>query len=160
MNRDLDSLDLRLLNLIQQDNLRTADSLAQEVPLSPSAITRRLRQLRQSGLVARDSALLSPTAFARLRAIVRVQIEKHASDGGLTALRERLFQNSHVQSCFEVTGSFDMLLIVSARDMTEFNDFTDEHIARDPVVRRYETEFVRRELKDAPVYSLDERDLG
>src|SRR5690348_18422992 len=41
----LDSFDRQLLNLVQRDDSRTADSIAEEVPLSPSAIARRLRRL-------------------------------------------------------------------------------------------------------------------
>ena len=37
----LDRFDLQLLNLVQRDDSRTADSLASDVPLSPSAIARR-----------------------------------------------------------------------------------------------------------------------
>jgi Lrp/AsnC family transcriptional regulator, leucine-responsive regulatory protein len=159
VDRRLDRLDIKLLNLVQQDNLRTADSLAHDIPLSPSAITRRLRQLRSEGVIVRDMALLSPDAVERLRAIVRVQLEKHASDGGLKALREVLAANRHVQSCFEVAGSFDLVLIVAARNMAEFNEITDALLARDPVVRRYETEFIRREMKEGSIYWLEEEDF-
>jgi DNA-binding Lrp family transcriptional regulator len=48
----LDRFDRQLLNLVQRDDSRTADSLAEEVPLSPSAIARRLRRLRGGGWIA------------------------------------------------------------------------------------------------------------
>lgn len=160
MDRRFDRLDIKLLNLVQQNNQRTAESLATDIPLSPSAITRRLRQLRSEGVIVRDIALLAPTAFERLRAIVRVQLERHASDSGLSALRESLARNPHVQSCFEVTGPFDLVLILVARNLKEFNDITDEHLAREPIIRRYETEFIRRETKDGPLYWLDDQDAN
>ena len=56
----LDRFDLALLNAAQADDSRTADSLAEEVPLSPSAIARRLRRLRSEGWIERTIALLSP----------------------------------------------------------------------------------------------------
>ena len=46
LGKSLDALDIRLLDCLQQDNLLTADALAERVGLSPSAIARRLRRLR------------------------------------------------------------------------------------------------------------------
>ena len=43
----MDRFDRLLLNLLQRDAGRTAESLAEDVPLSPSAIARRLRRLRE-----------------------------------------------------------------------------------------------------------------
>ena len=160
VDRRLDRLDIKLLNLVQQNNLRTADSLADDIPLSPSAITRRLRQLRSEGLIVRDVALLSPDAFQRLRAIVRVQLEKHASDNELKTLRERVAKSCHVQSCFEVAGSFDLVLIMATRNMSDFNEITDALLGGDSIVRRYETEFIRRQMKDGSVYWLEEEDAA
>src|SRR3954467_9157850 len=74
MNRKLDRFDIALLNLLQADNLATAEALARQVPLSASAIARRVRSLRDEALVAADMALLAPALTAdRLRAIVNVQ---------------------------------------------------------------------------------------
>jgi hypothetical protein len=44
--------------------------------------------------------------------------------------------------------------------MREFNDFADRHFAADPSVRRYETSFVKAEIKNRPVVPLDENDVG
>ena len=49
----LDRFDIALLNLVQRDDAQTAEGLAEKVPLSPSAIARRLRRLRAEGIIAR-----------------------------------------------------------------------------------------------------------
>ena len=54
-----DNFDLKLLNAMQEDADRTAEQLAEIVALSPSAIARRIRRLRESGAIARTIALLS-----------------------------------------------------------------------------------------------------
>jgi len=63
-----------------------------------------------------------------------------------------------VQLCLEVSGSDDMLLLVACRDMAEFNAFVDAELAAGPMVRRYETSFVKKEIKNRPMVRLDERD--
>jgi Lrp/AsnC family leucine-responsive transcriptional regulator len=71
MSKTLDKLDVALLNLLQANNVATAETLARDVPLSPSAITRRVRRLRDNGLIAADVAILSDALLGqRLRAVV------------------------------------------------------------------------------------------
>jgi len=154
-----DSFDLKLLNALQEDADRTADELAEVIALSPSAIARRIRRLRESGAIARTIALLpAEIADRRLRAIVRLQLQEHEQAAQLAQLRDRLKTCDEVQLCLEVSGSDDMLLLVACRDMSEFNAFADAELAASPMVRRYETSFVKKEIKNQPMIRLDERD--
>lgn len=154
-----DSFDLKLLNAMQEDADCTAEQLAEIIPLSPSAIARRLRRLREEGAIARTVALLPSTiANRRLRALVSIHLHDHAPAGGLADLKERMRAQDQVQLCLEVSGSNDMVLLVACRDMAEFNDFADAELAASAVVRRYETSFVKKEIKNRPMIRLDERD--
>src|SRR5512139_1325856 len=154
-----DSFDLKLLNAMQEDADRTAEELAEIVALSPSAIARRLRRLRESGAIERTVALLPATMVdRRLRALITIQLHDHAPAGGLAELRQRLESLDDVQLCLEVSGSDDMVLLVACRDMAEFNAFADAELGSSPVVRRYETSFVKKEIKNRPLVRLDERD--
>lgn len=154
-----DNFDLKLLNAMQADADRTAEELAEIVALSPSAIARRLRRLREIGAIARTVSIVRPElAERRLRALVRIQLQDHAEKGGLASLRNRLQSLDEVQLCFEVSGSDDMVLLVACRDMAEFNAFADAELAVSPAVRRYETSFVKKEVKNRPMIRLDERD--
>lgn len=155
----LDRFDVALLNLLQWHNLSTAEALAEKVALSPSAITRRLRKLRDSGIVAADVAVLAPTLVdKRLRAVVHIQLHEHAQEKGLAALRARLVAAPEVQICLEISGAFDLMAIIVARDMAAFNTFADELLAGDPAIRRYETSFVKKQIKATLAVPLDEAD--
>ena len=146
----LDRQDLRLLDLLQADNQRTVAELSREVALSPSAVHRRLKRYRDEGLIAADVAVLSTKATGeRLGALIHLQLERHAP-GGYQAFRRRLVNTPSVQLVLEITGSFDLVLLVNVGGMAEFNVLMDELIAADPLVRRYETTFVKK----APKLSL------
>ena len=154
-----DSFDLKLLNAMQEDADRTAEELANLVPLSPSAIARRLRRLREVAAIQRTVAILSPALLGkRLRALISLQLHDHAPAAGLLELKTRLGSLDEVQLCLEVSGTDDMILLVACRDMAEFNAFADSELAASPVVRRYETSFVKKEVKNRPMVRLDERD--
>ena len=154
-----DSFDLKLLNAMQQDADRTAEELAEIIALSPSAIARRLRRLRELRAIERTVALLSQELSGkRLKALVGLQLHDHAPAAGLAELKARLQSLDEVQLCLEVSGSDDMVLLVACRDMAEFNSFADAELAGSSVVRRYETSFVKKEVKNRPMIRLDERD--
>lgn len=154
-----DNFDLKLLNLVQEDADRTAEQLAELVALSPSAIARRLRRLRESGAIGRTVALLSSSiADRRLRAVIRLQLHEHEQAAAFAEFRNRLRDRDEVQLCLEISGNDDMVLLVACRDMAEFNAFADAELAASPMVRRYETSFVKKEIKNRPMIRLDERD--
>jgi DNA-binding Lrp family transcriptional regulator len=156
----LDSFDRALLNLVQRDDTATAERLAESVPLSPSAIARRLRRLRADGWITASVALLSPRLTAqRLRAIITLQLAEHADLEGKRALLARLDAAPQVQFCYELAGTIDFLLLLDCGDMAEFNHLVETLLETEPIVRRYETSFVKREVKFAPFVDLAARRL-
>jgi DNA-binding Lrp family transcriptional regulator len=151
-----DRFDLQLLNLVQRDDGRTADRLAEEVPLSPSAIARRLRRLRSEGVIARTIALLSPRFGShRLRALVLIQLSEHADLKGKAALERRLLASDEVQFCYEIAGPHDFAALFDCATMAEFTETAEGLLTASPTVRRYETHFVKREVKFAPFVRLE-----
>jgi hypothetical protein len=54
---------------------------------------------------------------------------------------------AEVQVLTEIAGQMDLALVIAARDMDAFNDFVDEALASEPLVRRYETRLVKRRRK-------------
>jgi Lrp/AsnC family leucine-responsive transcriptional regulator len=142
----LDRLDMRLLSCLQENNLQTADMLAEKVGRSPSAVARRLRRLRATGAVAADVALVSEEAAGHpLSAIVHLMLERHAPHDA-DALRRRLVASPNVQLCLDIAGAFDILLLVVAEDMAAYNRFAAAMLERPPV-HRFETSFVKRRVK-------------
>ena len=152
----LDSFDLALLNLVQRDDSQTADQLARRVALSPSAIARRLRRLRKDGWIARTIALLGDQlAERRMRAVVLVQLSEHADQSGKALLLQRIRAAPQVQFCYELAGSWDLLLLFDCATMGEFNDIAERVLVSDATVHRYETSFVKRQAKFEPFIPLD-----
>lgn len=151
----LDQFDRQLLEAAQRNDNRTADSLASEIPLSPSAIARRLRRLRSDGWIARTIALLSPKLTRdRLRAVVLIQLAEHADRQGKEQLERRLLAADEVQICFEIAGPWDMAALFDCTSMADLGETTEELLAGSSSVHRFEAHIVKREIKFAPFISL------
>ena len=143
---DCDAIDIKLLAALQHDSGRTAEELAAEVALSPSAIARRIRRLRETGVIDRDVAVLSDQVTRHLSVLVDVQLDRHALPE-VEALIRRLNGCDEVQLLLQISGTFDLTLMVSVPDMDAFNIFVDTMLGSDRAVRRYESRFVKKRRK-------------
>jgi len=136
---ELDRFDRQLLNLVQEDAGQTAERLAEQVALSPSAIQRRLRRLREEGVIARDSAIVDPRKVGRPTFfIVSLQVERERPEL-LTQLRKWLAAQEHIQQAFYVTGEADFVLVITAPDTETYDALMSRLVSENPNVRRFTT---------------------
>lgn len=153
-NCAMDSFDVKLLNLLQHNSRLTVSQLSEVVPLTPSAISRRLKRLWNSNVIAGEAIFLSQAIRERqIGAIINIQLDRHQPDQ-VENLKRSLKEARQVQLCVEITGSSDVLLIVSVPDMESFNEFADD-LARHALVKRYETSFIKKHVKASLAIHLD-----
>lgn len=156
----LDRFDRQLLNLVQEDAGQTADRLAEQVALSPSAIQRRLRRMREAGVIVRETAVVDPKQVGKPTFfVVSLQVERERPEL-LAQLRRWLGAQDQVQQVFYVTGEADFVLVVTAPDTEDFDALMIRMVGENPNIRRFTTNvalsLVKRGLT-IPV-SLDEDD--
>ena len=136
---ELDRFDRQLLNLVQEDAGQTAERLAEQIGLSPSAIQRRLKRLREEGVIAREIAVVdpksvgSPTSF-----VVSLQVERERPEW-LAQLRQWLAAQPHIQQVFYVTGEADFVLVVTAADTETYDALMSQMMTANPNVKRFTT---------------------
>ena len=136
---ELDRFDRQLLNLVQEDAEQTAERLAEQVSLSPSAIQRRLRRMREHGVIARQVAVLDPRKIGRPTFfVVSLQVERERPEL-LAQFREWLAAQQHIQQAFYVTGEADFVLIITAPDTETYDALMFRMTSENPNVKRFTT---------------------
>jgi Lrp/AsnC family leucine-responsive transcriptional regulator len=154
---ELDTYDRQLLNLVQVDAGRTADELAEHVGLSPSAIQRRLRRLRDEGVIQRDIAVAAPDLVGKPTFfVVALQVERERPEM-LHALRKWLAEQAQIQQAYYITGEADFTLIVTASDTEAFDRFMIRLMAENGNVKRFTTNVVLSLVKRELAIPLPER---
>jgi Lrp/AsnC family leucine-responsive transcriptional regulator len=144
---ELDQLDRQLLTLIQEDAGQTAERLAEQVPLSVSAIQRRLRRMRDEGVVIRYAAVVDPAKVGRPTFfVVAVQVERERPEL-LVQFRGWLAAQPSVQQAFYVTGEADFVLVVSASDTDAYDRLMTRMMAENANVKRFTTNVVLSSVK-------------
>ena len=143
----LDVFDIKLLAEVQRNNRATADVLADKVGLSPSACLRRLKRLRDEGVIEADISVISPEAIGRtLTMVVEVTLERERPDI-MDEFKRSMRQTPSVMQCYYVTGEIDFILVVTARDMRQYEEFTKQFFFENPNVRRFHTLVVMDRVK-------------
>ena len=136
---DLDSFDLRLLELVRSDNLEPARSLADKVGLSISAVLRRLRRLRQQKIIVADVAVVNP-ALTRSALTIHV-LARMAAPGRRVrdAFSAALPLYPEITGAWEVTGDDDFILKVQVGSMNEYDDFIRRALVEDNGVQSFKS---------------------
>lgn len=142
-----DSFDLKILDLVQDDAGATADKLAEQVGISASSVQRRLRRLREDGVIAREIAVLDPRKLGRpMSFVVSVQVERETPDR-LARFRQWLIAEPHVQQVFYVTGETDYILVVVTPDAESYDSLMARMVGDNPNVKRFTTQVTLNVIK-------------
>ena len=137
----LDEFDHRLLDLLQHDAARTLDALGEAVGLSPSAVQRRLKRYRESGLL-RLAGVLEPALIGHpTLAAVWVTMERE-TQRQLDAFYARMRAAPEVQQCYQVAGEWDYLVILATASLVEYREVAARLFKDDGNIRRYDTHLV------------------
>jgi Lrp/AsnC family leucine-responsive transcriptional regulator len=152
----MDTLDVKILDIVQRDNRTPTDKIAGRVGLSPSAVQRRLKRLREDGIIEAEVAIVSPEAVGRtVTAIVQVIIDKERPlRRALSEFKESMLGAPEVMQCFDVTGEFDFIAIITATNIQEYEVISRKLFIENPNVRRYKTNLVIRKTKSGMIIPL------
>ncbi|MBY4678437.1 Lrp/AsnC family transcriptional regulator [Marinobacterium arenosum] len=136
---ELDNIDRRILRLLQRDNRLTNVALAELIGLSPPACLKRVKLLRQQGVIDREVAILNPKlAGLAITMIVEVEMERDRPDLYQRFSRE-IQQAPEVTQSYQVTGEVDFVLIVSVDSMESFQQFVERVLYAEPNIRKFRT---------------------
>jgi len=120
---ELDSVDLRILDLLQQDASLSIAEIAEKVNLSSSPAWRRIERLKKAGVILRQVTLLDYEKLGlnfEVFASVKLQLPTREN---LETFERATAAWPEVVECATVTGAVDYMLRVVTRDMHAYDDF-------------------------------------
>jgi len=143
----LESVDLRILQALQDDGRLTNQALADEVGLATSPCWRRVRRLEESGIVQGYRATIDRRKIGLgVLAFVRVRIDSH-SEAEAEEFSRSVLDLSEVVACYSIAGDADFLLQVVATDLDSYAEFAMSIVRRLPRIKEMQTTFVLKEIK-------------
>ena len=121
MSNGLNSIDEKILGILQADSRKPFVDIATEIGLSESAVRRRVKNLLDSETIKRFTIELNTKN--RTSAITLISV---ASTADSSAVSKDLMNLKGVEIIYEITGQYDIAAIISASSVIEINRCIDE----------------------------------
>lgn len=151
----LDHTDKAILNLLQDDATLPLKAVAAQVHVSIATAQRRIQALTDNGVITKQVAIVDPEKVGYgLTAVVMIEMLR--SNNSMQHRFERLMDaQSQVMSCYEVSGDFDFMLMVNAKNMSDYHQFTRSLLTYENNVRNFKSQFVMNFTKSGTKIFLD-----
>lgn len=155
MSVALDSFDLKLLAVLQENAAFTNQDIGQRISLSASQVSRRRQRLEQEGVIRRYRADLSPDALGlTVTAFVGVTLGAHSREN---ARKFRLMVTAmpEVQEAHTLTGDVDYMLKVVVRDLKALSRIINDELLPHEAVQNVRSSIAMETLKDDNLLPLE-----
>ena len=144
----IDSFDLKILKLIQENNKMTSEILAKEVGLSSSACQRRINSMRKEGIIEKDVSIINRKIIGRkITIVVQVLSDKEGVEYD-EEFKKTMIKAPEVMQCYYVTGDYDYVLVATFKDMEEYEIFTKKYFLNNSNIKRFSSMVVMSRVKE------------
>ena len=150
----LDAIDLRVLDLLQQDASLSNQALAERAHVSPATCLRRVRRLVETGVIEKQVAILSPEKLgAGLSALVEITLDRQGAEH-LDAFETTAVAAPEVQQCWRVAPGPDFVLVLQVPDMPAYHALVQRLFTQQANVRNVKAFFSVKRAKFEPRLAL------
>jgi Lrp/AsnC family leucine-responsive transcriptional regulator len=147
MTEPLDQFDRNILEIVQRDCQIKAEAVGEMIGLSASAVQRRLKRMREEGIISAEIALVDrKVAGSSMTFIAGMEIERENYDA-LSKFRTWVDKQDHIQQVYYVTGSVDLVAIITAQDVGQYDEITAQIMSQNPQIKRIHTNVVLKDIK-------------
>ena len=151
MPLSLDRTDKALLSALQGNARLTVAELSERVSLTTSPCWRRVKMLEDSGLITGYQAIISPKELGYgVTAFVSLMMASHSRETA-RSFEQRLLEIPEIVACHNISGRYDFLLEVVAKDLESFGEFTREVLQTLPAVKEIYSSFSFKSVKPSRV---------
>ncbi|HEX5392299.1 MAG TPA: winged helix-turn-helix transcriptional regulator [Rhodocyclaceae bacterium] len=153
--RDLDKIDRKILDILQQDGRISITDLSERVGLSATPCAERIRRMEREGVITGYYARVNPQALG-LSLLVFVEIKLSAKSGDVfDKVKKQLQYVPEVMECHLVSGDFDYLVKARIKEMGEYRRLLGEVLKKLPATAESRSYVVMEEVKESLYLPVD-----
>jgi DNA-binding Lrp family transcriptional regulator len=143
----LDSIDWKILGLLQADARMANVELARAVGLSPSPCLHRVRALEEAGYISRYVTLLDALRVGlKVSVFIQVTLERQI-ESALERFENAIRGRPEVMECYLMTGDADYLIRVVVADIQVLEEFILKFLTKLPGVGNIKSSFALKQVK-------------
>ncbi len=152
--KKLDEMDIKILQLLQQNGRMTVKEMSGKLNLSPTPIFERIKKLENGGIIDHYTAVINAEKLGRkLSAFAHVSFKDH-SKALIDEFEERILRFHEVQECHYVTGGADFIIKIQVNDIDQYKEFITEKLIGIPNIAKIES-FLSLQVKTKKVEITD-----
>ena len=145
---ELDETDLLLLKILGDNAKHTNKELAAMVNLSPSPVFERMKRLENNGYIKKYIAILDAEKFNQgFIVFCNIKLKQHDKQIGHKFV-EDIMSIDEVVECYNISGDYDFILKVYAKDMKNYQDFVFNKLGSVGSIGSTHSTFVMAEIKN------------
>ncbi len=153
----LDDLDRRILRQMQADSALTNQQLAQRVHASPPTCLRRVRRLVETGVIARQVAIVDPAKLgSALTAVVEVTLDIQTAEYA-QQFEAAMVAEEAVLQCYRVSPGPDFVIVIQVADMPAYDALAHRLFTSQRNLRNVRTFFAMHRAKFETCIALPDR---
>lgn len=147
----IDSIDMAILALLQQNARVSVKEIADKVHLSTTPVHERIKRLENNGVIKQYAALVDFTKVKKgLMVICYVSLKQHSKNAGLKFIKQ-INELQEVIECYNISGEFDFMLKVVAENMDAYYDFHVNKLSQGENIGNVQSVFVMGIIKQTHV---------
>lgn len=144
----LDDIDLDILRVLQDNSRLTVKELAQKVHLSSTPVYERMKRLEREGYIKKYMAVLDVNKLNQGFVVYCNVKLKRINREIVSEFTDIVSRIPEVTECYNISGGFDYLLKIHARDMQAYQDFVFNTLGTIDCLASWESTFVMSEVKN------------
>jgi Lrp/AsnC family transcriptional regulator, leucine-responsive regulatory protein len=147
-NPALDSIDLQILRLLQENARMTIKEISEQVHLSTTPVHERIKRMEENGTIKQYVTIINGARVKKgLIVIVYVSIRQHSKNAG-TKFIKSIQEMDEVIECLTISGQFDFMLKVVTENMDSYYDFHVNKLSQLENVGNLQSVFVMGVVKN------------
>jgi DNA-binding Lrp family transcriptional regulator len=145
----MDEKDLEILRILEDNSRLSADEIATMTGLPAADVEIRIRALEDARIIRKYSTVIDweKAGNGEVAAIIELKVSPER-DFGYDRIAERLSRFNQVKSLRLITGTYDLQLLVTGRNMQEVSRFVSEHVAPMDRIRETATHIIMKSYKE------------
>lgn len=141
----MDNFDRAILRIVQEDCSQGYEAISRQVGLSASAVRRRLINLRRTGVIMAERAILDSSHIG-VTLILSVSLAQEDT-AAYRYFKAKFSKMPEITQCYIVTGQADFIIIAHLNRMEDYESWLDRHLLCEPLIKRIETSVVYSRAK-------------
>jgi Lrp/AsnC family leucine-responsive transcriptional regulator len=119
----LDTIDKKLINLLQQDSKQTTKQLSLQLNLSVTAIYERVKKLENQKVIEKYVAIVNKNKIEKsFLVFCHIKLMQHSKEY-LNTFEYEVLKLEEISECFHVSGDYDYILKIYVKDMDAYRNF-------------------------------------